>query len=73
MLLASGGRNLVSLVLLGLAVMLPMLSAMLPVFGYTGQDTLVDMHQIAALLFAGAMVVHTVVSLAARRARRHAP
>jgi cytochrome b subunit of formate dehydrogenase len=57
---------------LGLAVMLPMLTAMLPVFGYTAQDTLVDIHQTAALLFAGAMAVHTAVSLAARRARRSA-
>lgn len=57
---------------LSLAVMLPMLTAMLPVFGYTVQDTLVDIHQTAALLFAGAMAVHTAVSLAARRARRSA-
>ncbi len=55
---------------LGLAVMLPMLSAMLPVFGSAAQETLVDVHLTAALAFAGTMVLHTVVSLAARRGRR---
>ncbi len=55
---------------LGLAVMLPMLSAMLPVFGTDGQGELVELHQSAALLFVAAMLVHTIVSLAARRARR---
>jgi hypothetical protein len=52
--------------LLGLGVMLTMLSAMLPVFGYAEQHDLVVLHSRFALGLVIMMVVHTVIS---RRAR----
>jgi cytochrome b subunit of formate dehydrogenase len=55
---------------LGLVVIGSMLAAMLPVFGYAGQGLLQGIHEISALLLVVVMVVHTVVSLAARRAKR---
>lgn len=55
---------------LGLAVVLPMLAAMLPVFGYAEQQLLVQMHKISAILLLIAMVAHTIVSLSARWAKR---
>ncbi len=55
---------------LGFAVMLAMLAAMLPVFGYAVQHTLVEIHEIGAILLLVAMIIHTVVSLAARWAKR---
>ena len=57
-------------ILVSLAVVLPMLAAMLPIFGYAGQQALIDIHRISAILLLAAMIVHTVVSLAARRAKR---
>ncbi|MBU0616223.1 MAG: hypothetical protein KKI02_00755 [Planctomycetes bacterium] len=55
---------------LGLAIMLSMLLAMLPIYGTEVQHELLELHEISGLLFLCAMIVHTVVSLAARRARR---
>jgi len=55
---------------LGLVIMLSMLLAMLPLFGTTGQHVLLDIHEYCGLLFLVAMIVHTIVSLAARRAQR---
>jgi cytochrome b subunit of formate dehydrogenase len=57
-------------VVLGFAVMLSMLTAMLPVFGYAGQAALIESHEIGATLLLVAMIIHTVVSLAARWAKR---
>jgi len=57
-------------VALGFAVMLSMLTAMLPVFGYAGQAALIEIHEIGAILLLVAMIIHTVVSLAARWAKR---
>ncbi|MFH1746326.1 MAG: hypothetical protein ABIG44_04705 [Planctomycetota bacterium] len=53
----------------GFITMLAMLAAMVPVFGYAGQEELVEIHLISAILFVVVMIVHTFVSLAARRAR----
>ncbi len=66
------GRKLVFWIalLLGFVVMLSMLAAMLPVFGYFGQHVLYEIHEICGLLFLVVMIVHTIVSLAARQARR---
>ncbi len=55
---------------LGLTIMLSMLLAMLPLFGTATQHMLIEIHEIGAILFLVVMIVHTVVSLAARRARR---
>lgn len=54
---------------LGLAVLSSMLLAMLPVIGYAGQAVLIQVHLYSALGLVLMMVLHTVVSLAARRAR----
>jgi hypothetical protein len=53
----------------GLAVVLPMLLAMLPLFGTEGQEVLAEWHEVAAVVLVVALVLHTVVSLAARRRR----
>ena len=55
---------------LGLATVTPMLAAMLPVFGYAGQDTLREIHGTSAIVLVAVMIVHTLVSLRARRAKR---
>ncbi len=55
---------------LGLCIMFSMLLAMLPVFGTAGQHVLFDIHEYCGLLFLVVMIVHTIVSLAARRAPR---
>ena len=57
-------------VVFGLIVMSSMLAAMLPVFGYADQEALIEIHEIAALLFVLVMVLHTIVSLRARRLTR---
>jgi len=68
--LSLGQRALFCVVLLlGLLVMLPMLAAMLPVFGYAGQDWLVEAHEYFALLFLVALLAHTLESLRVRFAR----
>jgi cytochrome b subunit of formate dehydrogenase len=54
----------------GLATVTPMLAAMLPVFGYAAQDTLKDIHGTSATVLVVVMLVHTVVSLRARGAKR---
>jgi hypothetical protein len=54
----------------GVATVSPMLAAMLPVFGYAAQDTLKDIHGTSAIVLVVVMVVHTVVSLRARGAKR---
>ncbi len=54
----------------GLGVMLSMLLAMLPIFGTAGQHVLLEIHEYCGLSFLAVMIVHTVVSLAARRAQR---
>jgi hypothetical protein len=56
----------------GLAVMIPMLAAMLPIFGYAAQHALVEFHEKAALAMLVMMAVHTFVSLRARAASRKA-
>lgn len=48
-------------------VLVTMLAAMWPVFGYAGQHNLVELHELAALVLLAVMVVHTVISLRARR------
>lgn len=53
----------------GFAVMLPMLLAMLPVFGTDGQEELVEFHGAAAIVLLIVMVLHTLVSLRARWVR----
>lgn len=55
---------------LGLVLMLSMLVAMLPLLGTAAQHVLLELHEISGWLFLCAMIVHTVVSLAARRAQR---
>jgi formate dehydrogenase subunit gamma len=55
---------------LGLAIMLSMLLAMVPLYGTAGQHVLLYIHEYCGLLFLVVMIVHTVVSLAARRAQR---
>lgn len=55
---------------LGLGVMLSMLVAMLPIFGTAGQRILLEVHECCGIAFLAVMIVHTVVSLAARRAQR---
>ena len=55
---------------LGLCIMFSMLLAMLPVFGTAGQHVLFEVHEYCGLLFLVVMIVHTVVSLAAKRALR---
>lgn len=54
---------------LGLAVLWTMLVAMLPVFGSADQKLLISVHMYSALGLVVMMVLHTIVSLAARRAR----
>ena len=54
-------------VLLAFWVTAPMLAAMLPTFGTAGQELLIEIHEIAAIAFVVAMVLHTIVSLAAKR------
>ncbi len=56
----------------GWAVMMTMLVAMLPLAGYKGQVLLKELHEDAAWVLVGALVVHTIVSWIARRARRKA-
>ena len=56
----------------GWAVMTTMLVAMLPLAGYKGQVLLKELHEDAAWTLVGALVVHTIVSWIARRARRKA-
>ncbi len=53
----------------GLAVVLTMLLAMLPVAGTEWQETLVEVHSYSALVLLVMMLPHLAVSLAARRAR----
>ena len=55
---------------LGLVIMLSMLLAMVPLFGTSGQLALLDVHEYCGLLFLVVMIIHTVVSLAARWAQR---
>ena len=57
-------------VVLGYVVLLPMLAAMLPVFGYAEQHMLVEIHEISAILLLVAMIAHSFVSLGARWAKR---
>jgi len=57
----------------GWLVMVTMLGAMLPVAGYREQDLLKETHENAALVLLAALAVHTIVSWAARRARRRKP
>lgn len=56
-------------VVLGFATVLPMLLATLPIFGYRSQHTLVEIHELSAILLLVTMIVHTFISLAARRQR----
>ncbi|MCK4340556.1 MAG: hypothetical protein KAY37_02385 [Phycisphaerae bacterium] len=53
--------------LLGFLTMLSMLAAMVPVFGYAGQEALIELHGIAALLLVIALLALAIVSLAAKR------
>ncbi|MFQ5807915.1 MAG: hypothetical protein ACE5I3_15830 [Phycisphaerae bacterium] len=55
---------------LGFVTVLSMLAAMLPVFGYAGQELLIEIHGISALLLVIAMIILAFVSLAARRSKR---
>ncbi|MBU0641503.1 MAG: hypothetical protein KKB50_21800 [Planctomycetes bacterium] len=55
---------------LGVLVAGAMLAAMVPVFGYAGQELLLEVHEIGAIVLVIAMVVHTLVSVKARRAER---
>ena len=55
---------------LALALMLSMLIAMLPLLGTDCQEIAFEVHEISGLLLLVTMIVHTVVSLAARRAKR---
>jgi hypothetical protein len=48
----------------GWLVMLPMLLAMLPLFGTVVQRQLIELHEAAALAFVAIMVLHTVASAA---------
>jgi len=57
----------------GWLVMVTMLGAMLPVAGYREQELLKETHENAALVLLAALAVHTIVSWAARRARRRKP
>ncbi len=56
--------------LLGFVSLLTMLIALRPIYGPAGQRTLVAVHSYSSLLLLVAMVPHTIVSWAARRARR---
>lgn len=53
----------------GLGLMLTMLSAMLPVFGYAAQHALVELHEKFAIAMIAVMIIHTAVSLSARRCK----
>lgn len=53
--------------LAGLGVMLTMLAAMLPVFGYVEQHALIELHEKFAIALLALVVIHTLVSLGARR------
>jgi hypothetical protein len=55
---------------LGLVVISSRLAAMVPVFGYAEQQVLIEIHAVSAILLVIALVVHTFVSLAAKRAKR---
>jgi len=55
---------------LGSVVISSRLAAMVPVFGYAGQQALHEIHGISALVLVIVMAVHTFVSLAAKRAKR---
>ena len=55
---------------LGFAVAVSMLAAMVPVFGYAGQEVLHEIHEISALLLVIAVVVHAVGWLAVWRVKR---
>jgi hypothetical protein len=55
--------------LLGFASLMTMLVAMLPIYGPADQRALIEVHSYSSLLLLIAMVPHTIVSLAARRAR----
>jgi len=57
----------------GWLVMAAMLGAMLPLAGYREQELLKEIHENAALVLLAALVVHTIVSWTARRARRSRP
>lgn len=55
---------------LALALMLSMLTAMLPLYGTKYQEIAFEVHELSGLSLLVVMIVHTVVSLAARRAKR---
>jgi hypothetical protein len=55
---------------LGFVVISSRLAAMVPVFGYADQQALIEIHAVSAILLVIAMVVHTFVWLAAKRAKR---
>jgi hypothetical protein len=57
-------------VVLALTLMLPILTAMLPLYGTRYQELALQVHELSGWLLLMVMVVHTVVSLAARRAKR---
>ncbi len=54
---------------LGFVVISSRLAAMVPIFGYADQQALIEIHAVSAILLVIAMVVHTFVSLAAKRAK----
>jgi hypothetical protein len=56
--------------LAGLSTLVTMLAAMLPVFGYAAQETLIAAHEVSALVLLIAAVVHFAPSLIAGRAER---
>jgi hypothetical protein len=55
--------------LCGLTLMATMLLAMLPVFGTDTQHALIELHEKAALAMLATMIIHTILSLRARRLR----
>jgi hypothetical protein len=73
---AAGSPNLVEKlafwigITLGLLNVVSMLAAMLPVFGYAGQEALIETHQVSALLLVIAAVVYVVASRPGKQAKR---
>ena len=57
-------------ILLSFLTTLPMLAAMLPVVGYAGQETLIELHELSALGLLIVAVLWAILSLRARQAQR---
>jgi hypothetical protein len=72
----TGGPNVIEklafwiAIVMGMLTAVSMLAAMLPVFGYAGQDALIETHETGALLLVIAAGVYVVSSRAGKKAKR---